>query len=251
MSNKISDAISTIIDSKISNELVTEWNDLLDAHSNKKIKILTLSTYFIENIFRALEFLRTNKRIEEVPQKKIDEIISKMIQIEKDRYDDRIRIVVPRVAQSMLTLRSKIGSHVKSYSAQFPDAVLFLEMGKWVLLQFLTLAKADKDVIKILLDTDVQHTNENIVKSLVVKKIQSIKLHHCILFAIYLNKKLTKEEIKLILKKWGKKYKKSWWQGGNFNKRVYDEFLEKNEDFFIVNPRGKLKIKELISELRE
>ncbi|MEX0657408.1 MAG: hypothetical protein WD154_07695 [Nitrosopumilaceae archaeon] len=251
MPDKISGAISSIIDSKISNELLTEWNDLLDAHSNEKIKILRLSTHFIENIFRALEFLRTNKRIDEVPQQKINEIISDMKQLKKDRYDDRIRIVVPSVAYSMLTLRSKIGSHVKSYSELFSDAVLFLEMGKWILLQFLILSKADEKVMKILLDTNVQHTNENIIESLVVKKIQDIKLHHCILFAIYLNKKLTKERIKLILKKWGKKYKKSWWQGGNFNHRVFDEFLEKNEDFFIVNQKGKLKIKELISELRE
>jgi len=251
MSNKISTAISKIIDPKISNDLITEWYDLLDAHSNEKTKILRLSTHFIENIFRSLEFLRTNKRIEEVPQHKIKEIISDMIQLRKDRYDDRIRIVVPSVAFSMLTLRSKIGSHVKSYSELFSDAVLFLEMGKWILLQFLILAKADDDVKKILTDTNVQFTNENIIEALIVKKIQDIKLHYCILFAIYLNEKLTKDGIKLILKKWGKKYKKSWWQGGNFNHRVYDEFLEKNEDFFIVNQRGKLKIKELISQLRE
>src|SRR5947209_15936631 len=136
MPDKISSAISLIIDSKISNDLLTEWNDLLNAHSNEKTKILILSTHFIENIFRALEYLRTNKRIEEVPQQKITEIMSDMKQLRKDRYDDRIRIVVPSVAFSMLTLRSKIGSHVKSYSALFPDAVLLLEMGKWILLQF-------------------------------------------------------------------------------------------------------------------
>ena len=62
---------------------------------------------------------------------------------------------------------------------------------------------------------------------------------------------MTKEGIKLVLKKWGKKYKKSWWEGGNFNHRVFDEFLEKKGDFFIVNQKGKLKITELISELRK
>jgi len=251
MSDKIAIAISSIIDPKISSDLLTEWHDLLDAHSNEKIKILMLSTLFIENIFRALEYLRTNKRIDEVPQQKINEIMFDMTQIRKDKYDDRIRMVVPSVAFSMLTLRSKIGSHVKSYSAIFPDAVIFLEMGKWILLQFLILAKSDKRVIKILLDTNVQHTNEKIVETLIVKKIQDIKLQYCIIFAIYLNKKLTKEGIKNILKKWGKKYKKSWWIGGNFKQRVFDEFLEKEDGYFIVNKNGKLKIKELISELRE
>lgn len=251
MSDKISAAISSIIDPKISSDLLTEWHDLLDAHSNEKIKILMLSTLFIENIFRALEYLRTNKRIDEVPQQKINEIMLEMKQLRKDRYDDRIRIVVPSVAFSMLTLRSKIGSHVKSYSAIFPDAVIFLEMGKWILLQFLILAKSDKKVLKILLDTNVQHTNEKIVETLIVKNIQDIKLQYCIIFAIYLNKKLTKEGIKNILKKWGKKYKKSWWIGGNFKQRVFDEFLEKKDGYFMVNKNGKLKIKELISELRE
>ena len=251
MPDKITIAISSIIDQKISKDLITEWNDLLDAHSKEKIKILRMSTHFIENIFRALEYLRTNKRIDEVPQHKIDEIVSEMKKISKVRYDDRIRIVVPSIALSMLTLRSKIGSHVKSYSEIFPDAVLFLEMGKWILLQFLMLAKSDKEVIDMLLDTNVQQTNENIIETLVVQKIHDIDMPYCILFAIYLNKKLDKDGIKMILKKWGKKYKKSWWLGGNFRKRVYEEFLEeKDEGYFVVNKKGKLKIKELISELR-
>ena len=251
MSDKISVAISSIIDPKISSDLLTEWHDLLDAHSNEKIKILMLSTLFIENIFRALEYLRTNKRIDEVPQRKINEIMFDMTQIKKDKYDDRIRMVVPSVAFSMLTLRSKIGSHVKSYSAIFPDAVIFLEMGKWILLQFLILAKSDKETIEILSDTNVQQTNENIIETLIVKKIQDVDLPYCILFAIYLNNKLSKDGIKKILKKWGKKYKKSWWKGGNFRKRVFEEFLEEEDGYFMVNKKGKLKIKELISKLRE
>lgn len=251
MVDKLSGVISSIIDPKISHDLISEWNDLLDSHSNEKIKILRLSTHFIENIFRALEYLRTNKRIDEVPQNKINEIMEKMKKLEKSRYDDRIRIVVPSIAFSMLTLRSKIGSHVKSYSAIFQDATLFLEMGKWILLQFLILAKANKEVKNMLLETNVQQTNENIIELLVVKKIQDIKMEYCILFAIYLNKKLTKDGIKNILKKWGKKYKKSWWIGGNFKQRVFDEFLEKENDYFIVNKNGKLKINDLISQLRE
>ena len=114
-----------------------------------------------------------------------------------------------------------------------------------------TYTKSDKKIIKILSDTDVQQTNENIVESLIVKKIQDIKMEYCILFAVYLNKKLDKEGIKKILKKWGKIYKKSWWQGGNFKKRAFDEFLVEDEGYYLVNKNGKLKIKELISELRE
>ena len=251
MVDKLSESISSIIDHKISHDLISEWNELLDSHSNEKIKILRLSTHFIENIFRALEYLRTNKRIDEVPQHKIMEIVEKMKNLEKSRYDDRIRIVVPSVALSMLTLRSKIGSHVKSYLAIFPDAVLFLEMGKWILLQFLILAKADKEIKDMLSETNVQQTNENIIELLVVKKIQDLKIQYCILFAIYLNKKLTKDGIKNILKKWGKKYKKSWWIGGNFKQRVFDEFLEKKDGYFTVNKKGKLKINDLISQLRK
>ena len=98
---------------------------------------------FVENVFRAITFIRIGKAPSEIKS------VAKTIkEIEADMsIPESLRVLIPRVAQAMIyDIRSKRGAvHVKDIDPRQVDAALCVQGASWILAEFLRLYHVDRE----------------------------------------------------------------------------------------------------------
>lgn len=140
------DQITSILSQKIDKDIV---KDLVNSYVKVKDEFIkgnyeeaqSKSGKFVENVFRALNFILTNQALNEMKSGQMDKISEKLRNAPSSKYDESIRLLMPNIAQSMIYQpRSKRGSvHQKSITPDFIDAKLTVGACDWIMAEFLRL----------------------------------------------------------------------------------------------------------------
>ena len=95
------------------------------------------------------------------------------------------------------------------------------------------------------------------IESKLVENADKINTQEMIVISLKLGGMQTKDQIKNMLKDWGKVYG-NWFEGGNFNGRLVkknivrgEEKDGKGEDMFSLTKRGEMMAEELIAKVME
>ena len=138
MIDQIIDDLSCNIDPSICTDLVHSYqNSVSRFHKGDIEGCLSAVGKFVENTLRAIEFIRTGKRLKEIKH-----VATTVTAIENDKnLPESLRILVPRIARSMIyDIRSKTGAvHVKEINPRYMDASLAIQAASWVTAEFLRL----------------------------------------------------------------------------------------------------------------
>jgi len=107
---------------------------------------------FAENTFRILAFLLTGKVEKEAPS--FHEVREKLERISSEQLPESIRILVPRIASSLIyDPRSKRATvHVKEINPDYIDANLVISACSWILAEFVRLYHTSdpKKIVEII-----------------------------------------------------------------------------------------------------
>jgi hypothetical protein len=175
-----------ILPIKMVEDLIESYNELLTEYIKGNWKYALLhGGRFIENTFRALYFLATKEEIKEV--KNIQKIMETLFQIPEEKAQETIRVIIPRIAYSVYSLRSKRDSvHVKPIPSGYIDSTFVVTASGWILAEFLRLSHnvEEREIVEM-------------INSLVSRKIPFIEKHG---EETFVTKRLgCKEEILLLL----------------------------------------------------
>jgi len=182
----LKEELAKILPIKIVEDLIESYNDLLNEYIKGNWKYtLVQGGRFIENTFRALYFLATKEEVKEV--KNIQKVMKMLLQIPEGKVPESIRIIIPKIAYSVYSLRSKRDSvHVKPIPSGYIDSTFVVTASGWILAEFLRLSHniEEKEIVEI-------------INSLVSRKVPFIEKHG---EETFVTKRLgCKEEILLLL----------------------------------------------------
>ena len=142
MREQIISILSRVIDQKIIEDLVDTYASVKDdfIQSNYS-ESQTKSGKFVENVFRALNFIHTGQSIHEIKLGQMNKISSELEKSTPTKHPESIRLLIPNIAKSIYMQRSKLGSvHQKSISPDFIDAKLTVASSDWIIAEFLRLS---------------------------------------------------------------------------------------------------------------
>ena len=144
MNDLIAANLSRTINPTIVKALLASYSEVITHFRKGAVDVcLSCSGKFVENVLRAVEFLRTGKILPEIKSAS-----STVKDIEKDAtLPESLRILVPRVAYAMIfDLRSKRGAvHVKEINPKPIDAALVVQAASWIVAELLRLYHSDDD----------------------------------------------------------------------------------------------------------
>ena len=132
--------LAKILPIKIVEDLLESYNELLTEYIKGNWSYVLLhGGRFIENVFRALYFMATKEEIKEVES--IQKVMEMLSQIPKEKAPETIRVIIPRIAHSVYSLRSKRNSvHVKPIPSGYIDSTYVVTASGWILAEFLRLS---------------------------------------------------------------------------------------------------------------
>jgi len=151
---KIDDILNNLSE-EVSKELfhrfLKEFREMKEAYYVQNYEhVLTKAGKLVELTFQILSNLAFGK----IPkQPNINQLIQKLESDEKaKKLNDSLRLIVPRIAYSLYTLRSKRGAvHVNhEVSPNFIDSALAVSMCSWILSEFLRLFLKTDDVLELI-----------------------------------------------------------------------------------------------------
>ncbi len=130
--------LSAEINPKIVKDLIESYEELVSQHRSDNLEsALTKAGRFVENILRAIEYIRTGEILTEIKQ------VQKAVrQIENDsNLSDSLRLLIPRIVVGMMyDLRNKRDAvHVKEIDPRHIDAFLCVSAASWVMAELLRL----------------------------------------------------------------------------------------------------------------
>jgi len=132
--------LSHFFHERLVKDLIESYEKVLIEYKRAKWgDTLLFAGRFVENVFRILHYIRTGEVVKEIESIQ-DEI--KLLQNEsKDKLDESIRIIIPRIASSIpYTLRSKRDvAHVKFVDPSYIDATLSVTACDWILAELIRL----------------------------------------------------------------------------------------------------------------
>lgn len=140
------DLIIQILSEKIDKDLV---NDLVESYVAVKDSYiqgdhegaLSKSGKFVENVFRVLKYIKSNRILKEIKQHEFIEISEELKNADGSKYSESIRILIPRISLSLIyEPRSKLGAiHVKEINPDFIDGKLTVGACDWIMAELLRL----------------------------------------------------------------------------------------------------------------
>jgi len=187
MYNQIRANLATVIDINLVNDLLDEYKEIKNFYfSGQHEHAINKSGKYVETVFQILKYILSGELIK---NPNINNISKELEKIPKGTIPESIRIIIPRSANAMYTIRSRRGAAHKSHdiSPNNIDSEFVISICDWILAEFLRLYH-NSDIIEVT----------KIVNCLVKKKIPIIEEFGddlCILSDDFSNK----EEILLVL----------------------------------------------------
>lgn len=261
MIDEITKILSSKIDSNIVNDMLKTYDGVQHVYFDGDYEsTLSKSGKFVENVFRALNFLITNQILMEIKDGELNKIFSKLENSDGKIFSDIIRLVIPRVAMTTYTMRSKMGSeHVKPTVPDFIDAKFVVSSCDWILSELLRSIHG-RDTIKI--DTMIQNLKSNHAPKLnsfqvqLAQQIDKISIPELILIVLRTNSPQTHSQIIHVLREIGRNIE-NWFNGGNFNNRVVKTGYvinvgktDSNENLFSLTTKGMILAEKLIEKIK-
>lgn len=260
MSDDITDILSKKIDNDLVKALMGTYGALQKAYFGEDYEgTLSKSGKFVENIFRVLYFIISGKKLTEIKQGQINELSDKLENANSTKYSDTIRIVIPRVAKSIYTMRSKLGSeHVKLTVPDFIDARFTISSSDWIMAKLLRSfhdsnpSEIDKLIHKM------KSTETPKLESFEVQlatQIDDLSIPDLITIILRTSASLTKSEIVQKISEIGRDVNK-WFKGGNLNSRLLKTGIIKkvgkkeNEDLYSLTIKGLIRAEKLIDMIK-
>ena len=167
MRNELTGELSESIPHELVEDLISSYEKtLIEYRKGRWEETLSKAGKFAENAFRILNFLLTGRAEKEIPHLK--EVRDKLEETRSDKLHESIRILIPRIASSMIyDPRSKRAAvHVKEINPDYMDANLVLSACSWILAEFVRLYHTS-DPQKIV----------GIINELVQRKVPFVETH--------------------------------------------------------------------------
>jgi hypothetical protein len=154
MDNSIIDDFPEEVDKVILKELFEEYKGIKKSHYTQNFELtLTRLGRFVETLFLLLSAIALKERPKEI---KIYELMKKLENLSDESQNVSIRVIIPRIAHSLYTIRSKRGSVHKSdeVSPNEIDSKFVLCGCNWIICELirLHLKKEPPETVKILND---------------------------------------------------------------------------------------------------
>lgn len=149
--DQVINILSHALDKNITKDLVNSYEKIKTELIKRNYEeVQAKSGKFVENVFRALNFIITKQVLTEIKPNGMNEISKKLNNADGLKYAESIRCLIPDIAQSLIYQpRSKLGSvHQKPINPDFIDAKLTVEASNWIMAEFLR-QYATKDVKKV------------------------------------------------------------------------------------------------------
>ena len=260
MTDDITNILSKKIDNDLVNSLMNTYQALQKAYFSEDYEgTLSKSGKFVENIFRVLYFIISGKKLTEIKPGEINELSDKLEKANSTKYSDTIRIVIPRVAKSIYTMRSKLGSeHVKPIVPDFIDARFTISSSDWIMAKLLrTYHDSSPSEIDELIHR-IKSTEIPKLESFEVQlatQIDSLSIPNLITIILRTSTSLTKSEIIQRISDIGRDVS-AWFKGGNLNKRLMKTGIIKkagkkgNEDLYALTIKGLIHAEKLIDIIK-
>ena len=102
-------------------------------------EVQSKSGKFVENVFRALNFIITKNALIEIKSNEMNKISEKLKKADSSKHSESVRLLMPDIALSLIYQpRSKLGSvHQKPITPDYIDAKLTVEASNWIMAEFL------------------------------------------------------------------------------------------------------------------
>jgi hypothetical protein len=152
MLTELLDDLSENVNKKLFRELIDEYRGIKSAYYSQNYElVLAKAGKFVEITFQLLSDIAFN----EIPEKPdFDKIFRKLENIPEKDMHTSIRILIPRVALTVYTIRSKRGAvHInKEVSPNYIDCTFVVSSCDWILSELLRilLAKDHDEILRII-----------------------------------------------------------------------------------------------------
>jgi len=150
MKEQIIKELSSLIPLELVIDLIESYEKVLIEYKKGEWRdTLLFSGRFVENVFRILHYIRTGEIVREVES--IQDEVKALQNLPKDKFDESIRVIIPRIASSIpYNLRNKRNvAHVKSVDPTYLDATLSVTACDWILAELIRLYHSSDDPIRI------------------------------------------------------------------------------------------------------
>ncbi|MCX7998248.1 MAG: hypothetical protein RMH75_07415 [Archaeoglobaceae archaeon] len=138
------------VNKELFKDLLRSYRDIKNAYYLKKHEeTLSKVTKFVETVFQIL----SNIAFKEIPKKpELNKISRELENIPEDHQPESIRILIPRVALTLYTVRSKRGVHKNEVSPNVIDSTFAVASCNWIVSEFLRLflKKEPKEILEII-----------------------------------------------------------------------------------------------------
>lgn len=261
MKEKIIDILSKYADKDLVEATMNSYEAVQSSYNNGDDETtLSKSGKFVENVFRVLFNIATGTKLTEIKSGQINEISDKLENMSNTTLPETIRIVIPRVAKLVYTMRSKLGSeHVKPITPDFIDARFTVSACDWILAELLRTyhvrdsSKVDELIQKV---KSKEKPKLDSIEILLANKIDEISIPELVVIALRINNRQTKSQIIKMLSDLGRDVR-SWFSGGNFNNRLIKTGLVKSDGenengnvVFSLTVKGMIVAEKLLDKVR-
>jgi len=258
--SSIEDILSKKIEPSLAKDLIETYSDVNKFYFAEDYEtVLSKTGKFVENVFRILNYIVTKKKLDEIKSGQIDEIIEKLRTASSEKYSETVRLIIPQLAKTVYTMRSKLGGeHVKPTKPDFLDSKLVASSCDWIVAALLReLHVKDPSQVDILIQK-VKSVHTPSLSSFEVQlasQIYEISIPELIIVLLRTKSNQSKDDLIQTSKHLGRNIK-SWFDGGNFTKRLINAgFIEKtgknnSDDVFSLTIRGQIKAEILIEKLK-
>jgi hypothetical protein len=164
MYEEIYSNLSSKIDRDLVKDLLSEYREIKKYHYIGQYELaITKSGKFVETVFQILYYLLSGRVIKNPNFNKISE---RLLQTNRGRFPESIRLIIPEAAKTIYSIRSKRGAthKVNGISPNFIDCSFVVSTCDWILSEFLRLYHS----------SDIEEISR-IINSLVEKKIPIIE----------------------------------------------------------------------------
>lgn len=261
MKEKIIEILSKNIDKELIGSMMNTYeavqNSYLDGNDEDT---LSKSGKFVENVFRVLYNISTGAKLTEVQSGQINEISDELEQMSSTKLPETIRIVIPRVAKLVYTMRSKLGAeHVKPITPDFIDAKFTVSACDWILAELLrTFHVRDSSKVDELIQKVKARKMPKLesFEVLLANQIDDISIPELVIIALRINNRQTKSQIAKTIGDLGRDIG-SWFRGGNINNRLIKAGLVKKDEedqgvehVFSLTVKGMIVAEKLLDKIR-
>ncbi|MBC5792742.1 MAG: hypothetical protein H8Z69_01760 [Nanohaloarchaea archaeon] len=151
----LSEVEESELDQKLFEELLEEHDGIRKAFNRKDYEKTLLKTgKFCETTYQLLQEIKDGEHSQQPDR---TELTEKLENLPSKDYPESIRILIPRVANSMYDFRNKRGgAHISPINPQYIDAHLIVQGSRWIIAELLRVY-GDGDIEVETLRSQVQH----------------------------------------------------------------------------------------------